>query len=45
MEKVKQQGVDPGYQTPSKAFGSGLILEIPGVKREVLQEDGLWKEG
>jgi short subunit dehydrogenase-like uncharacterized protein len=26
----------PGYQTPASAYGPDLVLEIPGVKREIL---------
>jgi len=26
----------PGYHTPAKAFGENLILEVPGVSREVI---------
>jgi len=28
----------PGFQTPSLAFGSGFILEIPGCTRELLSQ-------
>ena len=24
----------PGYQTPAKAYGAGLVLEIDGVDRQ-----------
>ncbi len=33
-EKVLSGGALPGFQTPSRAFGSDFILEIPGVRRE-----------
>lgn len=33
-EKVLSGGALPGFQTPSRAFGSEFILEIPGVRRE-----------
>lgn len=26
----------PGYQTPARAYGENLVLEIPGVEREVV---------
>lgn len=31
VEKVLAGGAKPGYQTPSRAFGEGFILEIPGT--------------
>lgn len=31
VEKVLAGGAKPGYQTPSRAFGKGFILEIPGT--------------
>lgn len=33
-EKVLNGNAPPGFQTPAKAYGAGLILEIPGVVRE-----------
>lgn len=33
-EKVLAGGAKPGFQTPSRAFGPDLILEIEGVERE-----------
>lgn len=33
VRKVLDGQVKPGYQTPSRAFGPDLILEIPGVER------------
>jgi hypothetical protein len=26
----------PGYQTPASAYGENLVMEIPGVKREII---------
>ena len=26
----------PGYQTPAKAYGADLVLEIDGVTREIV---------
>ncbi len=26
----------PGYQTPAKVYGGDLVLEIPGIKREIV---------
>jgi len=34
VEKVLAGGAEPGFQTPSRAFGPDFILEIPGVRRE-----------
>ncbi|HKR02384.1 MAG TPA: saccharopine dehydrogenase NADP-binding domain-containing protein [Pyrinomonadaceae bacterium] len=33
-ERVLAKQFTPGFQTPSKAYGADLILEIEGVKRE-----------
>lgn len=33
-EKILAGNFTPGYQTPAKAYGADLILEIPGVSRE-----------
>lgn len=33
VHKVLAGQVKPGYQTPSRAYGPDLILEIPGVER------------
>ena len=35
-QKVLQGNYKPGYQTPAGAYGADLILEIAGVKRELL---------
>jgi short subunit dehydrogenase-like uncharacterized protein len=35
-QKVLQGNFKTGYQTPAGAYGADLILEIPGVKRELL---------
>lgn len=35
-EKVLNGNFIAGYQTPASAYGENLVMEIPGVKREVL---------
>ncbi|MBI1809758.1 MAG: saccharopine dehydrogenase NADP-binding domain-containing protein [Gemmatimonadetes bacterium] len=35
-QKVLAGTFKPGFQTPSRAFGSGFILEIPGCTREIV---------
>lgn len=34
--KVLQGNFKPGYQTPAGAYGENLVMEIPGVKREMV---------
>jgi short subunit dehydrogenase-like uncharacterized protein len=34
VEKVLQADYKPGFQTPARAYGPDLVLEIPGVVRE-----------
>jgi short subunit dehydrogenase-like uncharacterized protein len=34
--KILQGNVLPGYQTPASAYSEDLVLEIPGVRREIL---------
>ena len=34
MQKILDGNFQPGFQTPAKAYGADLILEIPGVGRE-----------
>lgn len=36
-QKVLQGNLTAGYQTPASAYGEDLVLELPGVKREILQ--------
>jgi short subunit dehydrogenase-like uncharacterized protein len=36
MERVLRGEAAPGFQTPAKAFGPDLVLEVPGVTREDL---------
>jgi short subunit dehydrogenase-like uncharacterized protein len=36
MKKVLAGNFSPGYQTPAKAYGENLVMEIPGVKREIV---------
>ena len=33
-EKILAGNFTPGYQTPAKAFGAGLVMEIEGVTRQ-----------
>ncbi len=33
-EKITSGNFTPGYQTPAKAYGAGLVLEIAGVERQ-----------
>jgi short subunit dehydrogenase-like uncharacterized protein len=35
-QKVLQGNFLPGYQTPASAYGEDLVLEIPGVHREIV---------
>lgn len=35
-KKILEGNFKPGYQTPAGCYGSGLVLEIPGVTREAL---------
>ena len=36
VEKILKGNFSPGYQTPAKAYGEDLVMEIPGVKREII---------
>ncbi len=36
MERVLDGGAQPGFRTPSLAFGADFVLEVPGVEREDL---------
>ena len=36
VQKVLNGNFIPGYQTPASAYGENLIMEVPGVQREVL---------
>lgn len=36
VQKVLNGNFIPGYQTPASAYGENLIMEIPGVQREVV---------
>jgi short subunit dehydrogenase-like uncharacterized protein len=36
-QKVLQGNLKPGYQTPASAYGEDLVLELPNVKREILE--------
>lgn len=35
-QKILAGDFKTGYQTPAGAYGAGLVLEIPGVKREIV---------
>lgn len=35
-EKIMSGSYTPGYQTPAKAYGAGLVMEIDGVSRQDL---------
>lgn len=35
-QKILQGNFLAGYQTPSTAYGEGLVMEIPGVRRELV---------
>ena len=35
-KKVLDGNITPGYQTPAGKYGADLIMEIPGVTREVV---------
>ena len=37
-QKVLRGFSAPGYQTPAKVYGEDLVLEVPGVKREIISE-------
>lgn len=39
MQKVLSGNVQPGYQTPAKAYGSDLVLEVQGIVRTDLPFD------
>ena len=36
VQKVLNGNFSPGYQTPASAYGENLVMEIPGVKRAVV---------
>ncbi len=38
-KKVLKGIAAPGYQTPAKVYGEDFVLEIPGVKREIISGD------
>lgn len=39
VQKVLKGNIVTGYQTPAKVYGEDLVLEIPGVKREIINGD------
>ena len=36
VQKVLSGSLSVGYQTPASAYGENLVMEIPGVKREIV---------
>jgi short subunit dehydrogenase-like uncharacterized protein len=36
-QKIVQGNFKPGYQTPASAYGEDLVMEIPNVKREIVE--------
>lgn len=36
VQKVLMGNFLPGYQTPASAYGENLVMEIPGVQREIV---------
>jgi short subunit dehydrogenase-like uncharacterized protein len=36
VQKVLKGDFSPGYQTPANAYGENLVMEIPGVQREMV---------
>ena len=36
VQKVLSGNFSVGYQTPASAYGENLVMEIPGVKREIV---------
>ncbi len=36
VQKILNGNFSPGYQTPASAYGENLVMEIPGVKREII---------
>ena len=34
--KILEDNFKPGYQTPASAYGEDLVLEVPGVHREIM---------
>lgn len=39
--RILDNKVEPGFQTPSKAFGADFIMEFEGVERRILGQKGL----
>ena len=38
VQKVVRGFSAPGYETPARVYGEDLVLEVPGVKREIISE-------
>jgi short subunit dehydrogenase-like uncharacterized protein len=36
-QKILQGNFKPGYQTPASAYGEDLVIELPNVKREMVE--------
>ncbi|ELY60415.1 saccharopine dehydrogenase [Natronococcus amylolyticus DSM 10524] len=39
VERLLEDGVENGFQTPASAFGSAFVTELAGVERELLEAD------
>jgi short subunit dehydrogenase-like uncharacterized protein len=37
VQKILNGNFSPGYQTPASAYGENLVMEIPGVNKEMIQ--------
>ena len=35
--KIQQGNFKTGYQTPANAYGENLVMEIPGMQREIVE--------
>jgi short subunit dehydrogenase-like uncharacterized protein len=36
VQKILKGDFSPGYQTPASVYGENLVMEIPGVQREIM---------
>jgi short subunit dehydrogenase-like uncharacterized protein len=36
VNKILQGNYQPGYQTPASAYGENLVMEIPGMQKEIV---------
>jgi len=37
VQKVLNGNFSPGYQTPANAYGENLVMEIPGMQKEIIE--------